>query len=106
MRRWDLVSVVLNGVIGAGLFGLPSKVFGLAGSYSLLAFGICALCVAIIVLNFCEVASHYSGSGGPYLYAREVKRHQADDRSAQAFAEVWPPEAARRHRIGAGHRLL
>ena len=48
MRRWDLVSVVLNGVIGAGIFGLPSKVFGLAGDYSLLAFGICALCVAII----------------------------------------------------------
>ena len=54
MRRWDLVSVVLNGVIGAGIFGLPSKVYGLAGDYSLLAFGICALCVAIIVLNFCE----------------------------------------------------
>jgi len=72
MRRWDLVSVVLNGVIGAGIFGLPSKVFGLAGDYSLLAFGICALCVAVIVLNFCEVASRYSGSGGPYLYARET----------------------------------
>ena len=72
MRRWDLVSVVLNGVIGAGIFGLPSKVFGLAGDYSLLAFGFCALCVAIIVLNFCEVASRYSGSGGPYLYARET----------------------------------
>ena len=72
MRRWDLVSVVLNGVIGAGIFGLPSKVYGLAGDYSLLAFGICALCVAIIVLNFCEVASRYSGSGGPYLYARET----------------------------------
>ena len=72
MRRWDLVSVVINGVIGAGIFGLPSKVFGLTGSYSLLAFGICALCVAIIVLSFCEVASRYSGSGGPYLYARET----------------------------------
>jgi amino acid transporter len=72
MQRWDLVSVVLNGVIGAGIFGLPSKVFALAGSYSLLAFGICALCVAIIVFSFCEVASRYSGSGGPYLYARET----------------------------------
>src|SRR5450756_660822 len=25
LRRWDLVGVVLNGVIGAGIFGLPSK---------------------------------------------------------------------------------
>jgi APA family basic amino acid/polyamine antiporter len=72
MRRWDLVAVVLNGVIGAGIFGLPSRVFGLVGSYSLVSFGVCALCVIPIVLSFCEVASRYSRSGGPYLYARET----------------------------------
>jgi APA family basic amino acid/polyamine antiporter len=72
IRRWDLVAVVLNGVIGAGIFGLPSKVFSLAGNYSIFAFGGCAICVAIIVLSFAEVASRFSGSGGPYLYARET----------------------------------
>ena len=72
MRRWDLVAVVVNGVIGAGIFGLPSKTFNLAGDYSLLAFGLCAVCVSVIVLSFCEVASRFSGSGGPYLYARET----------------------------------
>lgn len=72
IRRWDLVAVVLNGVIGAGIFGLPSKVFSLAGNYSILAFGACAICVAFIVLSFAEVASRFSGSGGPYLYARET----------------------------------
>lgn len=71
IRRWDLVAVVLNGVIGAGIFGLPSKVFALAGNYSLISFGVCALCVAVIVLSFAEVASRFSGTGGPYLYARE-----------------------------------
>ncbi|HLJ50882.1 MAG TPA: APC family permease [Bryobacteraceae bacterium] len=70
IRRWDLVGVVLNGVIGAGIFGLPSKVFALAGTYSLFAFGLCALCVSFIVLSFAEVASRFTGSGGPYLYAR------------------------------------
>src|SRR5260370_8788650 len=74
LRRWDLVAVVLNGVIGAGIFGLPSQVFALSGAYSLLAFGACAICVSIIVLSFCEVASRFSGSGGPYLYARESYR--------------------------------
>src|SRR5665647_3227733 len=29
LRRWDLVGVVLNGVIGAGIFGLPSNVFAI-----------------------------------------------------------------------------
>ena len=72
MRRWDLVAVVLNGVIGAGIFGLPSKVFSLAGTYSILSFGLCAVCVSLIVLSFAEVASRFSGTGGPYLYAREA----------------------------------
>ena len=72
IRRWDLVAVVLNGVIGAGIFGLPSKVFALAGDYSIFAFGVCAVCVTLIVLSFAEVASRYSGTGGPYLYAHET----------------------------------
>lgn len=72
LGRWDLVAVVVNGVIGAGIFGLPSKIFSLAGSYSIFAFAACAVCVAVIVLSFAEVASRYSDSGGPYLYARET----------------------------------
>jgi L-asparagine transporter-like permease len=43
-----VVGVVLNGVIGAGIFGLASKVFALSGPYSLLAFGLCAVCVSLI----------------------------------------------------------
>ena len=72
LRRWDVVAVCLNGVIGAGIFGLPSRVFALAGNYSLISFGVCAACVALIVLSFAEVAGRFSGTGGPYLYARET----------------------------------
>ena len=72
MRRWDLVSVCLNGVIGAGIFGLPSKVFALAGNYSLISFGLCAICVSLMVLSAAEVSSRFSGTGGPYLFARET----------------------------------
>jgi hypothetical protein len=42
IRRWDLVAVTINGIIGAGIFGLPSKVYALIGSYSLIAFVVCA----------------------------------------------------------------
>ena len=69
IARWDLVAVCLNGVIGAGIFGLPSKIFALAGSASILAFLACAACVVLIVLAFAEVGSRFSGTGGPYLYA-------------------------------------
>ena len=72
LRRWDLVGVVLNGVIGAGIFGLPSRVFALTGDYSLVCFAVCALGVSLIVLSFAEVASRFSGTGGPYLFAREA----------------------------------
>src|ERR1700704_1451770 len=72
IRKWDLVAVTINAVIGAGIFGLPSKVFGLIGSYSLIAFVVCALVVTLIVLCFAEVGSRFDETGGPYLYAREA----------------------------------
>ncbi|MDX6403874.1 MAG: hypothetical protein QOH70_1329 [Blastocatellia bacterium] len=72
IRKWDLVAVVINGIIGAGIFGLPSKVFALIGPYSLIAFGVCALVVILIVLCFAEVGSRFDETGGPYLYAREA----------------------------------
>jgi amino acid transporter len=72
IRGSDLVAVVLNGIIGAGIFGLPAKAYALAGDYSLFAFGLCALCVTLVVLSFAEVGSRFSASGGPYLYAREA----------------------------------
>ncbi|HLY04615.1 MAG TPA: amino acid permease, partial [Rhizomicrobium sp.] len=72
IRPWDLVAVVINAVIGAGIFGLPSKVFALAGNYSLISFVLCAACVCLIVLSFAEVGSRFSTTGGPYLFARET----------------------------------
>ena len=42
IRKWDLVAVAINAVIGAGIFGLPAKVYSLIGSYSLIAFITCA----------------------------------------------------------------
>jgi amino acid transporter len=69
MRRWDLVGVVINGVIGAGIFALPSRAFELAGPFSIFAFLLCAFCISLIVLCFAEVASRFEGTGGPFLYA-------------------------------------
>ena len=34
ISRWSLIAVAINGIIGAGIFGLPSKVFALTGAYS------------------------------------------------------------------------
>src|SRR5437773_9941341 len=72
IRRWDLVAIAINGIIGAGIFGLPSKVFALIGSYSLIAFAVCAAVVTLFILCFAEVGSRFDETGGPYLYAREA----------------------------------
>lgn len=72
IRRWDLVAIAINGIIGAGIFGLPSRVYSLIGTYSLVAFVACALVVALIILCFAEVGSRFEETGGPYLYAREA----------------------------------
>ena len=70
IRLWGLIGVVINSIIGAGIFVLPAKAFGIIGSYSLLAFVACAFVAVLIVLCFVEVGSRFSGTGGPYRYAR------------------------------------
>ena len=72
IRRWDLVAMVVNAVIGAGIFGLPSEVFRRTGAWSLLAFVVCGFVIALIVICFAEVSSRFTGTGGPYLYAHEA----------------------------------
>ena len=72
IAKWDLVLLIINSIIGAGIFGLPSKIFALSGVYSLLAFGACAFVVAIFILVFAEVSSRYEKTGGPYLYLMDA----------------------------------
>jgi len=64
-----MVLLVINGVIGSGIFGLPSKAFERVGVYSIAAFLVCAIAVFIIILCFAEVSSRFDKTGGPYLYA-------------------------------------
>ncbi len=72
LGRYDMTAIVINTIIGAGIFGLPAKVFAQIGSYSLLAFVLCAVIVGLVVFCYAEVASRFSATGGPYLYAKEA----------------------------------
>jgi amino acid transporter len=70
MGRRDLVSAVVNTVIGSGVFGLPSAVAALTGARSPAAVLLAGLGVFTIVLCVAELASRFDTTGGPYLYAR------------------------------------
>jgi len=69
ISKWAMVLLIINGMIGSGIFGLPAKVFKETGVYSIAAFLVCAVAVFVIILCFAEVSSRFSKTGGPYLYA-------------------------------------
>ena len=69
--RNDLAALAINGVVGAGIFGLPAQAYALTGAWSLVAFMLCAGLATLIALCFAEVGSRFRQTGGPYLYARE-----------------------------------
>lgn len=68
--RWSLAALVVNSVIGSGVFGLPSTVVGLLGKFSPVAVLLAGAGMGVIFGCFAEVASHFQQAGGPYLYAR------------------------------------
>lgn len=72
IRKWDLVALLVNVTIGAGILKLPADVQKAVGNYSLLAFVVCAIIIALIALCFAEVGSRFSQTGGPYVYALET----------------------------------
>jgi len=62
--------MVVNGIIGSAVYGLPSEISRLLGAASPWAYGIAAVGIGAIMACFAEVGSQFPESGGPYLYAR------------------------------------
>ena len=72
-RRLSLLALwllVINGMIGAGIFGVPAAAERLAGGFSPWVFALCGLLIAPVMLCFAQLASAFRGTGGPVLYAR------------------------------------
>jgi amino acid transporter len=69
MGRWTLTALVINSIIGSGIFGLPAVVAGYLGRQSPLAYLIAAAGIGLVIACFAEVASQFGVAGGPYLYA-------------------------------------
>lgn len=64
--------LVLNSVIGAGIFALPGKVAVNAGLLSPWLFLVVGVLFISVVLTFAELASYYDRTGGPVLYASDA----------------------------------
>lgn len=75
--RWSLVALVLNTIIGTGVFILPGTLGGMLGWSSLVAWILAAAFTAAMIVCFAEVASRFTGAGGAYLYGRAAFGHFA-----------------------------
>src|ERR1700674_3195092 len=68
--RWSLIALMVNFIIGAGIFGLPSAAAGILGGQSPVAYLVAAAGMGVIAACIAEVASRFQQAGGPYLYAK------------------------------------
>jgi amino acid transporter len=66
--RWSLAALLINSIVGSGVFKLPSEVAGLIGTASTWAVLAVGAAVGVIMACFAEVASQFTQAGGPYLY--------------------------------------
>ena len=77
--------LAVNGMIGAGIFGVPAGAALLAGIYSPLVFLGCGFLLTAVVLCFAELASYFRGTGGPVLYLRTAFGPLAGFQAGWAF---------------------
>ncbi len=71
---WDVISIIVGGVIGSGIFIVPAAVASQVGSplliISVWVFG--GLLCFFGALSFAELAAMYPQAGGMYIYLREA----------------------------------
>ncbi|MGA9883430.1 MAG: APC family permease [Candidatus Acidiferrales bacterium] len=68
--RWALAGLVINCIIGSGIFGIPGELTRRLGRASPLAMIAAGLAMATIMACYAEVASQFTEPGGSYLYVR------------------------------------
>ena len=65
----QLAAIIVNYIVGAGIFVLPALAATRLGSAAVLAYLVCAVIAGLMVLCFAEAGSRVASTGGPYAYA-------------------------------------
>jgi APA family basic amino acid/polyamine antiporter len=71
---WGLAASIVNITIGGGIFRAPgtAEVSGRLGAAAPLAYVVCAIAMAFVVLCFAEAGSRVALTGGPYAYVERA----------------------------------
>jgi amino acid transporter len=88
-----------NGVVGAGIFALPEKLYSQFGAFSPFLFPLFGLLVLVIALPFSRMAGLHPVSGGPVVYAAAFGR-------TAAFQAGWIYYVARAAALAANTTVL
>jgi basic amino acid/polyamine antiporter, APA family len=70
LGRWDLTAIGINQVIGGAVFLMPAAVAAAVGGWSPWLVAAVGGLSMVVALSFAEAGSRFTGTGGPYLYAR------------------------------------
>jgi amino acid transporter len=70
LGRAALVGLVLNSIIGSGVFVVPGTIGGMLGWAAVGAWIAGGAVMAVMIAAFAEVASRFEGAGGAYRYTR------------------------------------
>jgi amino acid transporter len=65
---WTLAASIVNIIVGAGIFEVPSSLAEAVGAYAPVAFAACAVAIGAIAVCFAEGGSRVATSGGAYGY--------------------------------------
>jgi amino acid transporter len=65
---WGLAASIVNVTVGGGIFRLPAGVASSLGAAAPIAYLVCTVAMALIVICFADAGSRVSMTGGPYAY--------------------------------------
>ncbi len=69
---FGLSANIVNIVVGAGIFVIPAIVTQKMGSTSIVAYLVCGVLIALIMLCFAEIGSKVTNTGGSFAYIEEA----------------------------------
>jgi basic amino acid/polyamine antiporter, APA family len=71
---WGLAASIVNITIGGGIFRAPgtAEVTGRLGAAAPIAYIVCAIAMAFVVMCFAEAGSRVALTGGPYAYVERA----------------------------------
>lgn len=64
--------MIVNAIVGAGIFALPAAVAVDVGAAAPVAYVMCAVVMGLVALCFAAAGSRITRSGGPYVYVEEA----------------------------------